>query len=45
MAVVGCAEPMGDIEERGRGEKPPKRGAGLTDKSAWFPQEESKVVQ
>ena len=24
---------------------PSKRGVGLTEKGAWFPQEESKVVQ
>jgi len=45
MAVVNGAGQMRGIGERGRGQKPSKRGAGLEDKAACFPQEESKVAQ
>jgi hypothetical protein len=45
MTVVNCAYSIRGAGERGRGYKPSKRVAKLEDKTAWFPQEVSKVAQ
>jgi hypothetical protein len=45
MTAVNCAYSIRGTGERGRGYKPSKRGAELEDRTAWFPQEVSKVAQ
>jgi hypothetical protein len=45
MTVVHCVYSIRGTGERWRVYKPSKRGAELEGKTAWFPQEVSKVAQ